>query len=378
MPKVLPVAFRDHIQYPVTTLCTCWKINRLDGVVMGFTDHSRNLRFSDGTADGEVSYLAATGYTRSNIQNQASLAVDNLEIEGILDDVRITDEDLRAGVYDAALVTVSMVNWVHPLGGGVILKKGLLGEISLMDGRYTAEVRGLSQHLAQRFIEVYTPDCRADLGDARCTVDLSLYTDLGVVATVVGDSKRRRFTATLTPQVAGIARTAGFFLGGKLVWTSGGNRTRVGEVRNWDSETNDFMLYLPVGSEILVGDTFTVSAGCDKQKSTCKDVFNNILNMRAEPFVPGLDTLAAIPYAPPATTLPYEGGSADLGRYPSGGGGDGDGTGTSGGGYGGGGDGNTSADAGAPGGADPGDSDPGGDGDSGPGGSSGTGGTGEV
>jgi len=31
----------------------------------------------------------------------------------------------------------------------------------------------MSQVLAQRLIEPYTPDCRADLGDARCGVEIT-------------------------------------------------------------------------------------------------------------------------------------------------------------------------------------------------------------
>ena len=44
-----------------------------------------------------------------------------------------------------------------------------LGETRLTpQGDFHAELRGLSQPLAQSTLEVFSPNCRADLGDHRC------------------------------------------------------------------------------------------------------------------------------------------------------------------------------------------------------------------
>jgi uncharacterized phage protein (TIGR02218 family) len=48
-------------------------------------------------------------------------------------------------------------------------------------------------------------------------------------------------------------------------------------------------LFLPTSFPIAVGDTFSISAGCDKSKDTCQAKFANIANFRGFPFVPGLD-----------------------------------------------------------------------------------------
>ncbi len=50
-------------------------------------------------------------------------------------------------------------------------------------------------------------------------------------------------------------------------------------------------LVLPMGSSVQVGDTFTIVAGCDKSRETCASKFNNILNFRGFPDVPGVDKL---------------------------------------------------------------------------------------
>jgi uncharacterized phage protein (TIGR02218 family) len=51
---------------------------------------------------------------------------------------------------------------------------------------------------------------------------------------------------------------------------------------------------------IEAGDTFTVSAGCDKRFETCREKFANALNFRGFPHMPGNDFVAgyALPGEP--------------------------------------------------------------------------------
>jgi hypothetical protein len=57
--KTISAALAQHLAGEGTTLATCWRITRRDGVVLGFTDHVRDLEM-----DG-VTYKAASGYTRT-------------------------------------------------------------------------------------------------------------------------------------------------------------------------------------------------------------------------------------------------------------------------------------------------------------------------
>ena len=43
------------------------------------------------------------------------------------------------------------------------------------------------------------------------------------------------------------------------------------------------------------GDAFTVTAGCDKAFGTCRDRFNNIVNFRGFPHMPGNDFVMRYP-----------------------------------------------------------------------------------
>ena len=92
--KPVSTALASHLAGEVTTLATCWRLDRIDGWVRGFTDHDRNL-----VIDG-VTYVAATGFLPSAIKSGSDLSVDNLDVDGFLDDDALKAEDLTAGLFD--------------------------------------------------------------------------------------------------------------------------------------------------------------------------------------------------------------------------------------------------------------------------------------
>lgn len=276
--KEASTALAVHIAGGVTSLATCWKVTRRDGVAFGFTDFDRDL-----TVDG-VTYEARTGYTRSAIQTISDLSVDNLDIESAFDSEAITSADLRAGVWDNAEVLIFIVNWTNVSQGKIVLKRGSLGQVELKDNTYKAELRGLTQKLSQKIGELYTPDCRADLGDSRCQVDLTALTVSGTVTDV---SDRYGFADNSR------AEDDDYWKGGLITWISGANEGSMMEIRSFAAGA--FTLFLPMAAEIAVGDTYTARPGCDKSFETCCSRYNNGLNFRGEPHVPGTDAVLSYP-----------------------------------------------------------------------------------
>jgi uncharacterized phage protein (TIGR02218 family) len=56
-----------------------------------------------------------------------------------------------------------------------------------------------------------------------------------------------------------------------------------------------FTLYLPMYYAILPSDTFTVYPGCKKRFiEDCIGKFNNVVNFRGEPHVPGNDQMMKV------------------------------------------------------------------------------------
>lgn len=379
MKTGVSTAFKNHLATNYHTLATCWKVTRRDAVVKAFTDHD-----SDLVIDG-ITYLASSGYVASNVESTDALNVDNLEVQGMLSSPSITEDELRAGIWDFAAVEIFLVNWADLTMGKLIQRVGTLGEVSTNRGYFVAELRGLAQAFTRMIGELTSPGCRASLGDTRCGVVLAggspSYTVTGAVTDVLADnmtvfdSSRLEggpaeplpvtifgvqppsivaagahivtnadvsqvvngsaialygFTApTLeflnglwlarnvvhsstslaleiestpgyvgaffpTPagylQALGVA--SGYFDFGVLTWTSGLNNGLSMEVKNY--VPGIIVLALPMPFDIAVGDTYSMHAGCDKRLETCRDRFNNIVNFRGEPYLPGIDKVVQV------------------------------------------------------------------------------------
>ena len=283
--KAATAALSAHLGQEVTTLATCWRVTRKDGVEFFFTDHDQDIDF-----DGQM-YKASTSYSRTAIANDSSMAVDNLDVDGVFDAAAITEQDMRAGKFDHAEVRVFLVNWADPAMGALKMRRGWFGEVMLTEqGAFRTELRGMAQALQQRIGEIYSPECRADLGDHRCKVDLAPLTRTGAVTSA---TDRADFFAMLD----GAPTPDGWFNGGALTFTSGENAGRTTEVKSWTAATGRIELFLAVGYAIAAGDSFTVYPGCDKRLETCIGRYNNVVNFRGEPYVPGIDAMISYPDA---------------------------------------------------------------------------------
>ena len=273
--KTVSANLKAHLEGEYLTVCTLWKITRTDAQVFGFTDNSRDVVY------GGVTYEAASGHTPSNIKTTSNLGVDNLEVQSVLDSASITEADIQAGLWDFATVEIMLVNYLSLADGHMMLRKGWMGNVKTGRSEFVAELRGMMQPLQQTIGRLYLPACDAALGDVRCGVTLGTYTVTGSVTTATSS---RVFTDT--------ARTEpdGYFDGGLITWTSGDNDTYQMEVK---SSTAAGVITLQQGmpNDTTIGDTYSLSAGCDKTLATCKAKFSNVVNFRGFPHVPGTDKM---------------------------------------------------------------------------------------
>lgn len=277
-----------HLAGDTTTLATLWKVKRQDGTIFGFTTHDVDIAYDDGLGDGSVTYSASTGLQPSAQDNASDLGTDNLQIAAFLDSDAITETDILAGLYDYATIQIYIVNWNDLTMGDLKLRKGTLGQVKTQNGQFSAEIRGLSFYFGTVIGKTFGIVCRADLGDAQCTVDLAPLRQSGSV-NVVTDT--RSFTPNSGLSPAG----EDYFTDGVLTWTSGANNGVPIEVAEWDGTT--FRLFESMPFPIAHGDTFTVEPGCNKTIADCQGKFSNIANMQAEPYMPMTDSIMSYPDA---------------------------------------------------------------------------------
>lgn len=276
MSRNVPLAIQLLLNSGATQLATCWKCTRKDEQVFGFTDHDAPLVVDS------VPYSASTGYTRSAIQAGSTLAVDNLNLDGMLDASEITLEDLRSGKWDFCEVELFLVVWSNTSLGSINLGYGTLGEVQTNGRSFVAELLGITQRLQQQVGRIYGLGCDADVFDARCGLVAATYQVSGTLTSV---TNRRQMTDS--------ARTEadGYFDRGVITFTSGANIGLSMEIKTWSSDT--FLLQLPMPFSVAISDAYTALPGCPKTPEACKTKFltNNIVNYRGFMFLPGSDRI---------------------------------------------------------------------------------------
>ncbi|MCA8870032.1 MAG: DUF2163 domain-containing protein [Rhodobacteraceae bacterium] len=271
-----------HLETGATTLCRCWQLTRRDGVVMGFTDHDRNLEF-----DGVV-FRASTGLDAAMVQSSTGLSVDNSVAVGALSDIGIEDADIRAGRYDHAEVLIWLVNWQAPVER-LLQFRGSVGEIRRSGGVFEAELRGLAEALNQPQGRAYHRNCSAILGDGQCRFDLE---QAGYFVEVAAPAGQNEFAFL---DLAGFEER--WFEKGVFKVLDGPAEGLIGVIRSdrfiSGKRRVDLWQELPVA--LAEGDRVRLQAGCDKRVETCRLKFHNFLNFRGFPNIPGEDWAMSYP-----------------------------------------------------------------------------------
>jgi len=263
----------------LATIALCWRLERRDGVALGFTTHDRDL------AIGGLAYRAAPGMLPSAITLTDGFDLDTLDIEGALSSDAITGADLRAGRWDGAAVAVFMVDWEDPEGETLPLARGELGEVTIRRDAFAAELKGPTAALERPVVEQTSPECRAMLGDKRCRIDLAARTRLTRII-AIGDESVEVADAAMGDNVYGY---------GRLRWRSGAKAGLETGLLGSSGATLSVRDPAPFAPD--VGDLVEIVEGCDKRLSTCVGRFGNAVNFRGEPHLPGMDLLTRYPGA---------------------------------------------------------------------------------
>lgn len=272
------------MQTDVTTVAWCWKLTLQDGEVMGFTNHDRDLVINN------ITYEASSGFEPTAVDTTNDMATDNLDVTGMLDSERIKATDISNGRFDFAEVEIFLCNWAKVTDPVLILRRGTIGRISHGKNGFQAEVRGLLEAFQQAAGLAYQKQCRAQFGDSQCGLNKAAYTFTGSVTSISQDGS---FSTNLTQE-------DDYFSYGVIRFDRTGEEM---EVKKYSQTGGGISLFLPVSS-FAVGDTFSVSAGCDGNFSTCKTRFSNVFNFRGEPFIPGNDLMASYPGKQDSATVP--------------------------------------------------------------------------
>lgn len=282
--RALDAGLAAHLASGATTLATCWRLTRRDGLVLGFTDHDREI-----VVDGTLCQ-PQEGLEGSARPERLGPSVETSEVLGVLSAEAISADDIRLGRYDGAEVALYKVNWRDP-AQFVVLARYRIGEIRQEDGAFRAELRSLTAPLGETRGRLYQSLCDAELGDARCGVDLTAPA-VRAEATVLGVRDRYRLA------VEGVGTfAADAFALGRALWTSGRREGLTDRVLQSERLGGiDILSFAaPVSDWVAAGDGLTLTVGCDRSFATCRTRFGNSVNFRGFPHIPGSDFVLRYP-----------------------------------------------------------------------------------
>ncbi len=179
-----------------------------------------------------------------------------------------------------------LVDWSNPSAFHQV-STGSLGEVSSRDGAFHAEVRGPFAGFDRVRGRVFSARCDANLGDARCGVDLqnAAYRRAATISAVLADN---RFLLPVSP-----SHQAGLFGGGTCLLPGGASLLI--KAHREDGTDAEITLWRSPDDPLLVGQSVTLTAGCDKSFATCQAVFGNATRFCGFPHMPGDDFALSYP-----------------------------------------------------------------------------------
>lgn len=282
--RTIPDKMATNLAVGATTHCRCWKIVPNQGDALGFTDHDCDLSFEN------VEFEASSGFEASSVERALGLNIDNVTARGALKSEKLSEALIGRGAFDGAEIFQWIVDW-RDVEQRVLTFRGEIGEIRRSGAAFEVEVRGLAEKLNRPSCRKILHVCDAVFGDVRCGIDAttSEFTGLGAVLEVAGRDLN----------VSGLEQyPEDWFSGGRLTWSSGalaGDEVRIASHQKTPDGSVVTLALDPLGS-VMSGVSFVITAGCDKSYETCRDRFDNLLNFRGFPFVPGENWIAAFPH----------------------------------------------------------------------------------
>lgn len=292
MPSSISANLESHLAGESLTVALLVKITRADAVVLGFTSHDQDITYSGTT------YYASDALSSSAREAKAGTDVDNMDFSGVLQSSHLTEADMAAGLYDGARVISYLVNYTALADGHKVMGTGIIGAVTTEDSSFQAEERSLCQLLKQVAGEQTSVTCRAQLGDARCKVNMAGNAQNG---SPIRASKSLDSGSGLNLTFASDSAPTGHYNYGAVTFTSGPNTGLSRQIKTHTLTTGKAVLVLRQAFPyaVVAGDVATLEAGCDKTFSaSCVTRFANANNFHGEPDIPGNDKMVKVGRAP--------------------------------------------------------------------------------
>jgi uncharacterized phage protein (TIGR02218 family) len=278
----------------------CYEITLQDGTVVRWSG-------ADVAVTVPVNGIATTftlgpAITRNTVKMVVGISVDSLDLTISADDTTSIGgvSLIKAAVngrLDGATVRLYRAyaaDWMSGWVGVILRFAGTMAEVTGTRSQITAKVNNYLQLLnTQQPSRSYQAGCTWTLYDTNCGA--AKRSSTGIITAL---DQRWQFLTNIDGNAiaAGSGLSAislGTLLqGGQLKFTSGANAGFTYPVKTWLGNTAT--LLRAVGLVLAVGDTFTVTWGCNKTISMCDLAFNSRTHFGGFPFIPAAETAVPV------------------------------------------------------------------------------------
>lgn len=153
----------------VTTFCSLWKLEFTSRSALFLTDHNDLI-----IMEGET-YFPQFAADATLTETRVGLSVDSGGVRTSLTLPGISTEDIRGGILDGAQLSQFRHDWRS--GETTFLSKGRIGEVSIAGDEISVEWLGQASLLDRSTGRVFSRQCDASFGDARCGLIKSKFPD---------------------------------------------------------------------------------------------------------------------------------------------------------------------------------------------------------
>jgi uncharacterized phage protein (TIGR02218 family) len=252
-----------------------------NGTVLRYTSADFDVEYNGNT------YLCENaGIKRSSMSWQTGLSVDSLDLEFYPKDTDLVGtlplvQAFRNGTFDGASLQLDMAFFENWTDTPLVLEKLFLGNVDVDEiggNNVKVEVKSITEILNTKIPRnIYQSACAYTLYGAGCGVNKATFSSNASVLV----------NTTKTVIKCSLAQSVGYFDQGVILFTSGQNLNVKRSIKAHTS--GQLTLNYPLQYTPEIGDTFTVSAGCDRTMNSCKNKFNNLANFPETPFIPNPD-----------------------------------------------------------------------------------------
>ncbi|WP_341789473.1 DUF2163 domain-containing protein [Rickettsia endosymbiont of Polydrusus tereticollis] len=246
----------EEITAKLQNFTYCFQIKLPEGKEIYLTSSDKLVK------NGDISFLPNSGLLVKQAEFNDS-AQNYVDIEGIFESGGIEySMDLTGAAVKIILYTNNIFEHFITYYCSIYTKYDL---------NFKMHLKPEAVKYNQTIINSFSKNCRANFGDAKCSVDKSLYSAVYNVK----EFFKKSFT------IANLDKESGYYSGGEA---------RLGD-NLFNSKILDHLGDLIIVESIIPENVkatknIRLTSGCDKKFITCCNKFNNAINFRGEPLIP--------------------------------------------------------------------------------------------